>query len=438
MLSVSFQLKLLFVDECEKCKNLIHIHSFGHDFHLRCIQAYISGNHSVLKPGYHLAGLLRDFETVYPYAPSFSRNFMRKDVVTIPEPSTSTTQLYEFMLSHAKMHAMNILKMNVASEEDADYLVVRSAEYALVSHEAREVCEPATGSSKKCEDYNIGRIILKDSHMGEEDRTALQLQFYIILTSSQKMFPHSTLENLQLRSKILSTSISDEDLRQFKLKGQVKSGHLALAYQVAAKIHQSPMYEMLKLEAVVAKEKIHKLAVVSMEKCRRDFLWNKLLIGDLMDEDMKRKKRSDTGDSKDQLSMLTYDEFCELMERVIKTPLHEIDPKLLPLVNMSVPWYQGLVSVLCTKYPENSRRKFVSADGNVQYYVITHAMCLDLAMLLSIEQTSGKTGLFALFRKPVKEQESVRSGVCPEIVIQDQIENFVNACCFHLWRSMLQ
>ena len=43
----------------------------------------------------------------------------------------------------------------------------------------------------------------------------------------------------------------DEDLRSFKLKSQVKSG--ALAYQVAAKIHQSPMYEMLKKEAVVAK-----------------------------------------------------------------------------------------------------------------------------------------------------------------------------------------
>ena len=81
MLCLSFQLKLLFVDECEKCKNLTHIHSFGHDFHLRCIQAYISGQHSILKPGYHLAGLLRDFETVYPYAPSFSRNFMRKGMV---------------------------------------------------------------------------------------------------------------------------------------------------------------------------------------------------------------------------------------------------------------------------------------------------------------------------------------------------------------------
>ena len=67
--------------------------------------------------------------------------------------------------------------------------------------------------------------------------------------------------------------------------------------------------------------------------------------------------------------MLTYEEFCELLERVIKTPIHEIDPKLMPLVNMSVAWYQGLVSVLCTKYLEKYRRKFISSDGNVQYYV---------------------------------------------------------------------
>ena len=35
-----------------------------------------------------------------------------------------------------------------------------------------------------------------------------------------------------------------------------------------------------------------------MEKCRQDFLWNKLLIGDLMDEDLKRNilslQREDT------------------------------------------------------------------------------------------------------------------------------------------------
>ena len=43
----------------------------------------------------------------------------------------------------------------------------------------------------------------------------------------------------------------DEDLRSFQVKGQVKSG--TLTYQVAAKIHRSPMYEMLKKEAALAK-----------------------------------------------------------------------------------------------------------------------------------------------------------------------------------------
>ena len=40
------------------------------------------------------------------------------DVVTIQEPSTSTAQLYDFMLSHANIHNMSSLKMNVVSEED--------------------------------------------------------------------------------------------------------------------------------------------------------------------------------------------------------------------------------------------------------------------------------------------------------------------------------
>ena len=80
-----------------------------------------------------------------------------------------------------------------------------------MSHEAREVCEPATGSSKKCENYNIGRVILKDTMCGEEDKTALQLQFYLILTSSQKLFPHSTLENLRSKAMHTSTSGNNSD-----------------------------------------------------------------------------------------------------------------------------------------------------------------------------------------------------------------------------------
>ena len=89
-----------------------------------------------------------------------------------------------------------------------EYLVVRSAEYALISHESREVCEPAIGSPKKCESYNIGLVILKDPQAREENKSSLQLQFYIVLTSQEKMFPHSTVESTALRSKSMHTSTS--------------------------------------------------------------------------------------------------------------------------------------------------------------------------------------------------------------------------------------
>ena len=85
---------------------------------------------------------------------------------------------------------------------------MRSAEYALISHESREVCEPAIGSPKKCESYNIGLVILKDPRAVEENKSSLQLQFYIVLTSQEKMFPHSTVESTALRSKSMHTSTS--------------------------------------------------------------------------------------------------------------------------------------------------------------------------------------------------------------------------------------
>ena len=38
---------------------------------------------------------------------------------------------------------------------------------------------------------------------------------------------------------------------------------------------------------------------VSTAKCRKDLLWQRMLIGDQAEEDSKRKRRSDTEESKD-------------------------------------------------------------------------------------------------------------------------------------------
>ena len=71
---VTPQMQLLFVDECEKYKDLIHVHSFAHDFHLRCINDYLRGNTSILHSDFHVSNFLSEFLQIYPIPPSFARN----------------------------------------------------------------------------------------------------------------------------------------------------------------------------------------------------------------------------------------------------------------------------------------------------------------------------------------------------------------------------
>lgn len=41
---------------------------------------------------------------------------------------------------------------------------------------------------------------------------------------------------------------------------------------------------------------------ISTAKCRRDILWQRMLVGDQTEDDGKKKKRSDTEESRDGVS----------------------------------------------------------------------------------------------------------------------------------------
>lgn len=78
-LSVYSQMHKIFIGECDKYKDLIHVHSFAHDFHLRCVQAYLSKEESSIFPtGFDMDCFLSDFNNIFPYPPSFSRNCLKQ------------------------------------------------------------------------------------------------------------------------------------------------------------------------------------------------------------------------------------------------------------------------------------------------------------------------------------------------------------------------
>ena len=104
----------------------------------------------------------------------------------------SSTFVVEILLS--RCHTTCI---RVALQESS-----KVCEHALISYEGRDV---GADSCKNPENYKIGLIILQDTVANKEgsrgaevgvegQKAVLRLQFYLILTSSQLMFPRQTLD----------------------------------------------------------------------------------------------------------------------------------------------------------------------------------------------------------------------------------------------------
>lgn len=69
------QFTVSFLDECDKIKSLMHLHSFTYDFHLRTIHSYVADNTGPkVCNDYHLTKFLDDFTKYYPKTPNFARN----------------------------------------------------------------------------------------------------------------------------------------------------------------------------------------------------------------------------------------------------------------------------------------------------------------------------------------------------------------------------
>jgi len=66
-----------FLEECDKIKILIHLHSFTYDYHLRTLSSYVSQRPGVsLREGFHVVSFLEDFLKYYSKGPNFARNFI--------------------------------------------------------------------------------------------------------------------------------------------------------------------------------------------------------------------------------------------------------------------------------------------------------------------------------------------------------------------------
>lgn len=85
---------MLFTEECDKVRDLMHVHSFSYDFHLRVVHQYLVGCHMTLRQGYQLTDFLDDFISHHPDIPKFGRNHVFQGDSQSPSYSVLTMRTF--------------------------------------------------------------------------------------------------------------------------------------------------------------------------------------------------------------------------------------------------------------------------------------------------------------------------------------------------------
>ncbi|XP_005109725.1 KICSTOR complex protein SZT2 [Aplysia californica] len=339
--------------------------------------------------------------------------------------------------------------------------------FALVQHDRLQLRGQSTDgeeeSGLKPELYNACLIINNWGRGGgggggstpgtPDDPMKLVLKYFLVLTRQRDCYPIRTLEkafgefrghlgNVGHRKK--SATSVDSEREELDVESQGKpvpvKQHIGMRkehvnYRGYSNVHQLMLYNALKRQSDKGRERILEMVEMSKKKCRRDYLWQRLLIHYSESED-QGKKPTESDDS--TLSPLSSSEFCELLEKVSTTPLREVDPQLTPLFHMPLHWYRGLFTALINKYPR-AHRCFTSTDRKTQYLVVLNSNNLDMFAMLSLNEAAGNTELCVVMKDPPMEDvmHSPDTPNLPLYSLQTHVEDIVNVCCYHIWASML-
>ena len=66
------------VDECDRLRFLIHLHSFTFDYHLRLANSFVAQRAChLLRKDFHFTSFLADFLKYYNKGPNFARNLLQ-------------------------------------------------------------------------------------------------------------------------------------------------------------------------------------------------------------------------------------------------------------------------------------------------------------------------------------------------------------------------
>ncbi|XP_054706833.1 LOW QUALITY PROTEIN: KICSTOR complex protein SZT2-like [Uloborus diversus] len=456
--TLNSQFAAAFLDELDKVKLLMHLHSFTYDYHLRTIHSYISGRQLIFRHGYHLTSFLDDFIKYYQKVPTGARNLLYAGTLTIPDINMSGSHLYNYIISHNMLYGMTVLRMVPVMVDSSSNI---DTEFALIELSAQKASYKDFNDICQMGNFDVGLLINHNTSELTADPNSLVLNYYIILTSQRDLYPKlsnfgATLGSFQTvrfgsmqsfnqyssrktrlgavmteKEKFESSgeeSVNSNDSRSKKsvIRGMCDEDVTYLGYYSS---QETMMQKVLSQRAEVAQKHLKGVVHRASIHCRRDSLWSTLLPRSLKDDNSSKDYSS--------LSTSSYADFAELLDLVTVMPLNDFDDKLSPFMNMHISWYVTLAPVLKTKYVD-THREYISPDGNSIYVVVTDAQCPDSFLLLTIDAHMNRTELGLVFREFSADVEHNDDKPNQKTAaLHSLVEGFVNACSFHLWTCML-
>ncbi|XP_044217594.1 KICSTOR complex protein SZT2 isoform X5 [Thunnus albacares] len=454
-------LSMLFTEECDKVRDLMHVHSFSYDFHLRVVHQYLVGCHMTLRQGYQLTDFLDDFISHHPDIPKFGRNHVFQGSFSISTGMITAHQLYNYITDHASTYGMKPLRMSKAAvTTDNKKGTSDLHEYALVA------LWNSSGSYKDLEglhhhdDFDVSLVVCHNAAPFEEqsdgERHLLRLRFYVIMTSQRELFPRLTADMRRFKklpqihrdptelggrlppdraeaggsrgteqdlweetpSEAAAASAPSDGNEFYPLVGVAGGGAEAQGL-----LYPSPLFPLLNNEVATARRQIQVSVEQAMGHCRRDNLWRRLFHGEHLALD------------KLKLTKLSFSELEELLEAVQSRSVGEIDPQLDCFLTMSPAWYQSLIKVLLNRFPQSCRH---FDDNGIQYLAVLNQKFTDCFVLVFLDTQAGKTSLKVVFREPLPSQPQASSSPPPQLVsMYHHLESVINTACYNLWTGLL-
>ncbi|KAJ8276956.1 hypothetical protein GJAV_G00069790 [Gymnothorax javanicus] len=438
-------LSMLFTEECDKVRDLMHVHSFSYDFHLRVVHQYLLGCHMTLRQGYQLTSFLEDFIAHHPDIPKFGRNHVFQGTYSISTGMITAHQLYNYITDHAGTYKMKPLRMSktaLTTDHKKGAPSTDLHEYALVALWNSSGSYKDLEGLRRHDDFDVSLLVCHNAvpfeEQSEGERHLLRLQYYVIMTSQRELFPRLTTDMRRFKRlppihwepgelggapRERAEPGGPQEAEDLWEEG-VASEFYSSDDQSQGLFYTSPLFPLLNSEVSSARRLIHSNVQEAMGHCRRDNLWRRLFHGEHLALD------------KLKLSKLSFTELEELLSAVQSRSIGEIDPQLDCFLAMGPGWYQSLIKVLLSRFPQSCRH-FVD-DSGVQYLAVLNQKFIDCFVLVFLDAHAGKTSLKVVFREPLPTQPQPSTSPPPQLVsMYHHLESVINTACFTLWTGLL-